>query len=184
MTAGNDLGEPLNVIISGLSSPEVLTESGFLTFARSIHFSKECLGIHLGGPAAANLGDGNGPVNQTVEYRYDYDDIALGTCLETLIGGNHLRIYNQNGSLADSGALFLAVSVEEDLEEGHTVMPNGYDLGRNRLAESAVGTHKYDGKTYTTTAENITGLLEAGSTGINHDISIDGIVTLLTIELS
>jgi len=28
--------------------------------------SIECLGIHLGGPQSANLGDGNGWVNQTV----------------------------------------------------------------------------------------------------------------------
>jgi hypothetical protein len=31
-----DVGEPLNVIISGLSSPEVLTDAGFLNFARAI----------------------------------------------------------------------------------------------------------------------------------------------------
>lgn len=29
-------GEPLNVIISGLSSPEVLTQAGFLNYARAI----------------------------------------------------------------------------------------------------------------------------------------------------
>jgi hypothetical protein len=31
-----DAGEPLNVIISGLSSPEVLTDAGFLNFARAL----------------------------------------------------------------------------------------------------------------------------------------------------
>ena len=70
--------------------------------------SEECLGIHLGNPFPANLGDGNGPVNQTIELRQDYGDAELGTCLESLIGGNHFRVYVQNGSLADSGALFLA----------------------------------------------------------------------------
>ncbi|KAI5114719.1 hypothetical protein M0805_006933, partial [Coniferiporia weirii] len=70
--AGGGLGEPLNVIISGLSSPDVLTDDGFLNFARSIGFSTECLGIHLGGPQSANLGDGNGAVNQTIELRMDF----------------------------------------------------------------------------------------------------------------
>lgn len=34
--AGPGKGEPLNVIISGLSSPEVLTDAGFLNFSRAI----------------------------------------------------------------------------------------------------------------------------------------------------
>ena len=54
------------------------------------------------------MGDGNGFVNQTVELREDFGDPVLGTCEETLIGGNHLRMFRQNGSEADSGALFLA----------------------------------------------------------------------------
>ena len=70
--------------------------------------SEECLGIHLGNPFPANLGDGNGPVNQTIELRQDYGDSELGTCLESLIGGNHFRVYFQNGPTADSGAAFLA----------------------------------------------------------------------------
>ncbi len=53
--------------------------------------STECLGIHLGGPQSANLGDGNGFVNQTMELRQDFGDALLGTCLETLEGGNHFR---------------------------------------------------------------------------------------------
>lgn len=53
--------------------------------------STECLGIHLGAPQSANLGDGNGAVNETVELRQDFGDAAAGTCLESLIGGNHLR---------------------------------------------------------------------------------------------
>lgn len=70
--------------------------------------STECLGIHLGAPQSANLGDGNGFVNQTVELREDFGDPILGTCEESLIGGNHLRVFRQNGSEANSGALFLA----------------------------------------------------------------------------
>ena len=53
--------------------------------------STECFGIHLGNPQSANLGDGNGWVNQTVELRQDYGESAFGTCLESLTGGNHFR---------------------------------------------------------------------------------------------
>ncbi|KAI0371141.1 hypothetical protein BV20DRAFT_965813 [Pilatotrama ljubarskyi] len=105
--AGNGLGEPLNVIISGLSSPQVLNEDGIVNYARAIGFSTECFGIHLGNPFAANLGDGHGPVNQTIELRQDFGDSSVGTCLESLIGGNHFRVYFQNGPSANSGAAFL-----------------------------------------------------------------------------
>lgn len=57
----------------------------------SVPSSTECLGIHLGAPQSANLGDGNGWVNQTIELREDYGSAALGTCLESAIGGNHFR---------------------------------------------------------------------------------------------
>jgi hypothetical protein len=79
------------VIISGLSSPAVLTDAGFLNFAEAIGFANECFGLHLGGPQSANLGDGNGWVNQTTELRWDYGSAGVGTCFESLIGGNHLR---------------------------------------------------------------------------------------------
>jgi hypothetical protein len=68
--------------------------------------STECLGIHLGSPQTANLGDGNGNVAQTIELR---DDLKIGgTCAESLIGGNHLRMFRQNGTSHNTGALFLA----------------------------------------------------------------------------
>ncbi|CCM02479.1 uncharacterized protein FIBRA_04579 [Fibroporia radiculosa] len=181
--ANDGYGEPLNVIISGLSSPEVLNEDGIINFARAIGFSIECLGIHLGAPMSANLGDGNGWVNQTIELREDYGSAAAGTCLETLIGGNHFRVFVQNGTEADSGALFLAVSREEDVIEDHTIVPNGYDIGRDDFSAAAMGTTSYNGVTYNTVAENITGLMPAGSTGVNHGIAVDGIVTLLTVTI-
>lgn len=180
--AAAPLGEPLNVIISGLSSPDVLTDAGFLNFAQSIGLSTECFGLHLGGPQSANLGDGNGWVNQTYELRQDYGDAGVGTCLESLIGGNHLRLYRQNGSEADSGALFLAVSKEEPVTESHNIVPDGYDIGRDALVAAAIAsTTSFDGITYATTAENITGLLAPGADGVNHNISQDGVVKLLTV---
>ena len=47
--------------------------------------------MHSGAPQSANLGDGNGPVNQTVELRADFGDVDFGTCIEQIFGGNHLR---------------------------------------------------------------------------------------------
>ncbi|KAJ3920562.1 hypothetical protein F5877DRAFT_89379 [Lentinula edodes] len=152
--AGNGLGEPLNVIISGLSSPGVLTESGFENYAKAIGFSTECLGIHIGGPQSANLGDGNGFVNQTVELRQDYGDSVLGTCLESLIGGNHLRLKRH-----------CSVSKEEDASDNHDIVPDGYDIGRDELSAAAIGTTSFDGVTYSTTGTNLTGLLAPGSAG-------------------
>jgi len=180
------LGEPMNVIVSGLSDPRVLTDDGFLNWAQSLDMSTECLGQHLGGPQAANLGDGNGAVNQTVELRADFGNDILGTCLESLIGGNHLRMFRQNGTQANTGALFLAVSHEEDLEEGHTIIPNGYDIGRDELVAAALNngsTTSHNGVTYKATSQNITGLLQPGTNGVNHDIAIDGVVVLLTVTI-
>ncbi|KAI0372987.1 hypothetical protein BV20DRAFT_845555 [Pilatotrama ljubarskyi] len=176
-------GEPLNVIISGQSSPEVLTDDGVLNFAQAIGFSQECLGFHLGDPQTANLGDGNGSVNQTLEFRQDFGNDALGTCLESLIGGNHFRVFRQNGPQANSGALFLAVSKEQDVSENHNIVPDGYNIGRDELVAAAVGTKSHGGVIYNVVAKNITGLMPAGSEGVNHGIAVDGIVMLLTVTI-
>ncbi|KAJ7464970.1 hypothetical protein B0H11DRAFT_1870227 [Mycena galericulata] len=179
--AGAGVGEPLNVIISGHSTPSVLTNSGFLGFAEAIGFAIECFGLHIGDPQSANVGDGNGWVNQTIELREDFGSTALGTCLESLAGGNHLRLYRQNGTLANSGALFLAVSKEENVLEHHTISPDGYNIGRDLLVQWANGTTSFNGVKYTTTARRIQGLIDPGSEGINHGIATDGVVVLLTV---
>ena len=57
----------------------------------SNYSSTECFGIHLGDPQSANLGDGNGAVNQTIELRADFGNSGIGTCGESLAGGNHFR---------------------------------------------------------------------------------------------
>ncbi|KAJ6478819.1 hypothetical protein C8R47DRAFT_631213 [Mycena vitilis] len=181
--AGAGGGEPLNVIISGYSTPSVLTNDGFLGFAGAIGLAKECLGFHLGDPQSANLGDGNGWVNQTMELREDFGTGYFGTCWESLVGGNHLRVYRQNGSEANSGALFLAVSKEEDVIQHHTISPNGYNIGRDLLVQRATGKSSYMGVKYTTTARNVSGLMIPGSAGCNHGIGTDGIVVLLTVTV-
>jgi len=183
INAQDGYGEPMNVIISGKSSPGVLTEDGLLNYARAIGFSEECFGIHIGTPFTANLGDGNGWMNQTIELRQDYGDAGAGTCLESLIGGNHFRVYQQNGKSADSGAMFFAVSKEKPVAEHHDVVPDGYNIGRDSLVAGAVGKTAFGGLRYDTHAENVTGLLAPGSQGINHGIAQDGITAVLTVTI-
>ncbi|KAG6382192.1 hypothetical protein JVT61DRAFT_842 [Boletus reticuloceps] len=166
----NGYGEPLNVIISGESSQDILTDDGVVNYARAIGFSEECFGIHLGTPFPANLGDGNGWVNQTIELRQDYGDSGVGTCLESLIGGNHFRMFRQNGTTADSGGLFLAVSKEEPATDNHDIIPDGYNIGRDSLVASAIGETDFNGVRYITKASNISGLLAPGDQGINHGV--------------
>lgn len=120
-------GEPLNVIISGASDPAVLLSSqvggGLLNYYLSLGFATECLGQHLGVHQGANLGDGNGVQNETAVIRWDYGDPAVGTCKETIEGGNHFRYWIQNGAAANSGAIFMAVSYEEPLAGMFFVSP-------------------------------------------------------------
>jgi len=172
------LGEPLNIIVSGLSSPQVLTTPGIIQWANSIGFARECLGFHIGGPQQANLGDGRGWVNETAVIRADYDNSLLGTCIESLTGGNHFRFWQQT----TTNAIFLAVSIEQNVDKHHNIVTNGYDLGRDQLVTAATaGPTQFNGITYKTTVEWVTGLLTPGSQGVNHNIPIDGRVAVLTI---
>ena len=70
---------------------------------------EECFDAHMGSPQTANLGDGKGWVNQTLELRNDYGNPDIGTCWESLAGGNHFRLWSQDGPKArSSNSLFLA----------------------------------------------------------------------------
>lgn len=183
-SGGPGLGEPLNVIISGKSSPDVLTKDGFLNYVRAVGYSMECFGQHQGARQPANLGDGNGAKDEREVLREHFNIPVLGTCLQSLTGGNHMRTYPQNGPNANSGALFLAVSQEKDLADHHAIVPNGYNIGRDKFASEAVGEKKLGFpffRKYTTTVQDITGLMPAGANGINHGIATDGIVKLLTV---
>jgi len=180
------LGEPLNIIVSGLSSPDVLDTGGLENWAKSIQFTTTCLGIQLGGAQTANLGDGQGWVDQLAVLRYDFGDPGVGSCAESLAGGNHFRFWHQS----TTGAYFLASSVEKWAGQHHDIVPNGYDLGRDNIVSSIVGsasngsgTTSYKGVTYSNTVEYVSGLLTPGSSGINHGISIDGRVAVITVTI-
>lgn len=114
---GNGLREPINVIISGHSDARVLSDAGLRDYVRTIGFSFECLDLHLGGLQRADLGDGSGWGTELFEYRQTESWGApgrwVGACWESLYGGNHFRVWKQNGTLADTGAWFLAVSKEK-----------------------------------------------------------------------
>ncbi|EPQ31952.1 uncharacterized protein PFL1_00151 [Pseudozyma flocculosa PF-1] len=182
-------GEPLNIIISSASDPSVLTKSGFEEYAGSFDFSPgDCLSISLGGAQTANLGDGNGALNQTNIMRYNFGQGDEGTCGQSFNGGNHFRYWIQNGSAANSGAIFIAASVEASAKENHMIVDNGYDLGRDWFVGNASvsnGTRSPGGFEYKTTVEDNTSLL-AGiqSSQINHGIGVDGTVKVLTVKVT
>jgi len=205
-------GEPLNIIISGNSDAAVLkdqeTDGGLRNYWLSFEYAGECLGQHAGSDQAANLGDGNGVLNETDEIRYDYGDPQLGTCTETINGGGHFRYWTQNGKDANSGAIFMASSYEEPLVDEHDIIPNGYNLGRDwiignitgttiptlNLTNSSTysGTTSYGGYTYSTSVQYISGLLNNTSDGINHNLTVmtsnsnatDGLVALLEVKIT
>ncbi|GAA5941582.1 uncharacterized protein JCM15063_001627 [Sporobolomyces koalae] len=174
-------GEPLNIIISAQSSPDVLRKNGLIAFSRSLGLWNECANLHLGDPQESNLGDGNGWKAESFvmrESRWPF----VGSCLESAIGGNHFRVYKQNGTEANSGAWFLSASKEVDWRGNHKIAPNGYNLGRDLIVQTALKGTKYLGRSWDTEVEYIEGLLTPGSEGINHGIEQDGRVALLTVR--
>ncbi|OXG40416.1 hypothetical protein C359_03232 [Cryptococcus neoformans Bt120] len=202
------MGEPLNVILSGDSDAEVLVKSvddgGFLNYMLSAGLGEECLGQHLGADQEANLGDGLGNVTEVEELRYNYGNPYIGTCQETFNGGLHLRYWIQN----TTGAYFMAVSVEKSLTEGHDIVVNGYNIGRDELVGNLTGqsidtrtlsntstlsgSATYSNYTYQTDVQYVSGLLKNSSDGINHYLTveeeghpaIDGLVAVLTVKIT
>jgi hypothetical protein len=178
------LAEPLNVIISGESDAAVIQYPE--EYLESLYFSPgSCLGITIGGPQSANLGDGNGYKNQSDEMRFNYYEGDSGTCLESVRGGNHLRWFQQNGSSADTGAIFMAVSYEYNSTLDHDIQINGYDLGRDLLVGNATNatTTSPGGFVYTTTNTSVALLSGITASELNHDIAIDGNVAVLTVKV-
>ncbi|PFH51248.1 hypothetical protein AMATHDRAFT_3242 [Amanita thiersii Skay4041] len=205
-------GEPLNVIISGASDPTVLVDQdmdgGLGNYFLSFGFSSECLGQHIGNSQRANLGDGQGYHNETAVIRWNYGDPQLGSCKETVQGGNHFRYWIQDGHAANSGAIFMAVSYELPLAQFHDIVPNGYNLGRDYLignitkssvptlslvnTTSYTGTTSWNGYTYQSHIKYTPNLLQNTSVGINHNLSVgvnglnavDGLVAVIHIAIT
>ncbi|CAO1639023.1 unnamed protein product [Sympodiomycopsis kandeliae] len=182
--SAGDLGEPLNVIISALSSPEILTRKGLQSYFRSLDFDFECLGLHAGTPQQAWL-DPRGWQDQVFLFRQVYTplDHLFGTCIESLMGGNHIRAWQQQGT----GAWFLALSHEQNVTQHHDIVPNGYDRGRDEMVaqfqKEKNNQTSFFGKKYTSRVEYISGLTVTGSQGVNHGIAIDGRTALITVTL-
>ncbi|KAH9986624.1 hypothetical protein BJV77DRAFT_1028331 [Russula vinacea] len=176
------LGEPLNVILSGLSDPLVLTEDGFREYTKSIGYSNECLGLHLGNIHDADLGDGNGRTPEQYLARQAYFPV-WGTCWESVAGGHHFRAWRQNGTHAASGAWFIGASKEEPSQKRHKIVKDGYNVGRDWFVERALAGSHWKGHQiwWRAEVEWRTGLLEPGSKGINHGIPVDGRVAVLTV---
>ncbi|KAI0269996.1 hypothetical protein BC834DRAFT_864426 [Gloeopeniophorella convolvens] len=207
------LGEPINVILLGSSDSAVLVDQqqdgGLRNYYLSLGFAGECLGQHAGGDQEANVGDGRGYQNETAVMRWDYGNPTLGTCQETIEGGNHFRYWPQTGGEANSGAIFMALSYELPDALQHDIIFNGYNLARdwlvgNATAQSSIiptanvtNTTTYSGQTsfggyvYQTDVQYVSGFLSNTSDGINHFASVgangtsatDGLVALLNVKI-
>ncbi|KAL7425218.1 hypothetical protein Q5752_000906 [Cryptotrichosporon argae] len=198
--------EPLNLVLSNRSDHRVLVPAanagGLYTYLGALGFGAECFGYHLGGDQFADVGDGRGEVvqNSIVRYKYGRDDY-LGTCLETLFGGNHIRVWRQ----ANTAAYFLAASEELPGFDGHNIVPGGYDMGRNYIVGNATGqvgyidhpaagdtfsgSCSYRGWTYHTLAVFVDGLMptDRRAWGVSEAITgegvSDGLVAVLTVTV-
>jgi len=178
------LGEPLNVVISGLSDPRILTHEGMKHYSRAIGFSDECLGLHMGTSQLADLGDGIGLRPEQLLFREHFRVPVAGTCFESLAGGNHFRGWKQNGTDANTSAWFLAVSKEKSASHDHKIIPDGYNIGRDLFVDAALQGGIWDGSWWMADVKWETGLLEAGYRNINHFIAQDGRVAVITVYRS
>lgn len=168
-----------------------------LLFASSINFGVSCLGQANGTLQQADLGDGRGNRIQGTGdgsngvLRFNYYSPYIGTCKETFQGGNHFRWWIQNGTEANSSAIFLAASRELPLAQNHMIDLNGYNLGRDELVGNATGVTEWEGNRFNTTVTMIPAglLLNATTEGVNHGDSValpgqpsqDGRVAVFTV---
>ncbi|KIJ96753.1 hypothetical protein K443DRAFT_273066 [Laccaria amethystina LaAM-08-1] len=205
-------GEPINIIISGNSDPDVLIDAqlngGLRNYFLSFGFSGECLGQHSGSDQGANLGDGNGSKNETSVVRWNYGDPQLGSCKETVQGGNHFRYWVQDGPSANTGAIFLALSYEMPIAQQHDIVPNGYSHGRDwligNITQSTIptanltngttfsGSTSFANYTYQSDIQYLTGYLSNTNDAINHNITVgvngfnasDGFLALINVKIT
>lgn len=77
----------------------------------------------------------------------------------------HLLVWKQNGTLANSGAWFFAVSKEKNLRRHHTIDHDGYNVGRDLLVEAAIKGGVWKTWQWKAKVEWVDGLLEMGRHG-------------------
>jgi len=171
-----NLGEPLNVIISGNSDPRILDVEELKLYSYSLGYAEECLGLHVGRIHKANLGDGQGLQSEQYLARQTYFPI-FGTCWQSIIGGQHFRAWQQD----TTKAWFIAASQEMDSGRNHKIVPNGYNLGRDWLVQRAVAGTSWQGRYWAAEVNWYEGLLDPGHRNINHNISQDGVTAILTV---
>lgn len=86
-----------------------------------------------------------------------------------------------------------SVSAEHSLLFHHTIVPNGYDLGRDLLVSRAIqgnlpiyappyNFQSVPGYVWKADLTWERGLLDPGRNGVNHNITIDGRVAVLTVR--
>lgn len=161
----------------------MLSPEGFESYYRAIGFADgKCLNVSANDTQKANLGDGNGKVPQAGLARWE------NGCAEALQGGNHFRYWFQNGTKANTKAVFIAASVEQPIKKDHMVVSNGYDLGRDQLVGNATQSTKTDKETgnqfETKVIKKDKSLLKGiSSDDLNHNIGTDGTVTVLQVQL-
>ncbi len=119
-----------------------------------------------------------------VGYRRCSSTARLGSLAHMVDGSAHagkacmaettLGFGNKNGTIANTGAWFLAVSKEKNLKYHHTIDRDGYNVGRDLLVAAAERGGKWNNVYYKADVEWVDDLVEAGRHGINHDIAIDG----------
>ncbi|KAK0555807.1 hypothetical protein OC846_000349 [Tilletia horrida] len=167
----NSNGEPLNVIVTGISSG-----SDFSNWYKAIGYGKECFGLHSGTAMQAFI-DSRGLYDQEGEIRYAYgeDPDAEGSCAESLAG--YWQQQNTN-------AWFLAASHEKNIFDHHDIEADGYDIGRDEIVQAATSSSSYNGQTFVASVQYVDGLLPSGSQGINHGIAIDGRTAVLSVTIS
>ena len=103
----------MNAIISSHSDDDVLfdNDGGYTNWLYSLNFSTDCLGIQNTLVMQADLGDGNGKVNQKAIMRENFGNPFIGNCRQAANGGNKFRYWIQEST----GAIFMAVSYEKGM---------------------------------------------------------------------
>ncbi|WWD06151.1 hypothetical protein V865_004236 [Kwoniella europaea PYCC6329] len=181
-----------------------MLEGGLYNYLEAAAFGGQCFGLHMGDKQQSNLGDGNANQTQRSILRYQYfHNHFLGTCLESIYGGNHIRVFKQE----TTGAYFMSSSAEEDSSKNHQLGLNAYDSGRDLFVGNATSiaikghldiNTTFAGETvkrgwrYRTTVNYVDDLVPANRTRWNHYTGVqavgggvsDGLVAVLTIQVT